>query len=153
MTSLLLASKYDEVDDNITTIRDLRSYVQSQLLLLGKRDPSLVPTYKQIVECEGHMLASFEWDLTFMLPLHFLRLLLANGILFSNELKSYEKQLNTEDMAQLKQELTRALAMEAMSLSDLIMLKAPVLLRQEKASDIAAAILYFARNHILFSDR
>ena len=31
VTSLLLASKYDEVDDNITAIRDLRSYVQNQL--------------------------------------------------------------------------------------------------------------------------
>lgn len=38
VTSLMLASKYDEVDDNITTIRDLRAYVQSQLLSLGKRD-------------------------------------------------------------------------------------------------------------------
>lgn len=27
VTSLLLASKYDEVDDNITAIRDLRLYV------------------------------------------------------------------------------------------------------------------------------
>ena len=27
VTSLLLASKYDEVDDNITTIKDLRKYV------------------------------------------------------------------------------------------------------------------------------
>lgn len=27
VTSLLIASKYDEVDDNITTIRDLRAYI------------------------------------------------------------------------------------------------------------------------------
>ena len=45
VTSLLVASKYDEVDDNITAIRDLRAYVQSQLNQLGKKDPTLVPTY------------------------------------------------------------------------------------------------------------
>ena len=27
VTTLLVASKYDEVDDNITSIKDLRSYV------------------------------------------------------------------------------------------------------------------------------
>lgn len=31
VTALLLASKYDEVDDNITAIRDLRQYVSTQL--------------------------------------------------------------------------------------------------------------------------
>ena len=31
VTALLLASKYDEVDDNITAIRDLRQYVSIQL--------------------------------------------------------------------------------------------------------------------------
>jgi len=70
----MLASKYDEVDDNITTIRDLRVYVQSQLHQLGKRDSSLVPTFDQIVECERRMLADFEWNVKFMLPLHFIRL-------------------------------------------------------------------------------
>ena len=27
VTAMLIASKYDEVDDNITTIRDLRAYI------------------------------------------------------------------------------------------------------------------------------
>ena len=31
VTALLLASKYDEVDDNITAIRDLRTYIRYQL--------------------------------------------------------------------------------------------------------------------------
>ena len=27
----------------------------------------------------------FEWDLTFVIPLHFINLMLANGIVYSNE--------------------------------------------------------------------
>ena len=38
VTTLLVASKYDEVDDNITSIKDLCSYVSFQLEQLGKRD-------------------------------------------------------------------------------------------------------------------
>ena len=31
VTALLIASKFDEIDDNITAIRDLREYVQKQV--------------------------------------------------------------------------------------------------------------------------
>jgi len=31
VTSLLISSKYDEIDDNITAIRDLREYVHKQV--------------------------------------------------------------------------------------------------------------------------
>ena len=87
---MLLASKYDEIDNNITAIRDLRSYIKNQLHQLGFKDSNLVPTVEQILQCERRMLHYFDWNLNFMLPLHFVRLMLANGILFSNELKSYE---------------------------------------------------------------
>ena len=46
VTTLLLASKYDEVDDNITAIRDLRQYVAGQLQQLGKKESGLVPSFE-----------------------------------------------------------------------------------------------------------
>ncbi len=45
VTSILIASKYDEVDENITVIRDLRMYIAQQMQLLGKRDPTLIPSW------------------------------------------------------------------------------------------------------------
>ena len=102
VTTLLVASKYDEVDDNITSIKDLRSYVSFQLEQLGKRDLSLIPTFDQIVACEGRILSAFDWNFKFMLPLHFIRLHLANGILFSNELKVYETRYSNKEMSQIK---------------------------------------------------
>lgn len=92
---------------------------------------SLVPTFEQIVECERRLLSYFEWNLNFMLPLHFIRLQLANGILFTNELKQYESRLGEDDFLTLKQELTKMLTTEALSLSDLLISKGACFLRKE----------------------
>ena len=88
VTSILVASKYDEIDDNITTIHDLIGYQREWLSLNGhRREMSmLVPDFDQIVACEKRLLNFFEWDLKFLLPIHFLRLYLANGVLFSKEM-------------------------------------------------------------------
>lgn len=69
---------------------------------MGKRDPSLIPSFEQIVTCEGRLLHAFDWNFKFMLPLHFIRLHLANGILFSNELKPYEARYSKKEMSQIK---------------------------------------------------
>ena len=87
----------------------------------------------------------------FLLPLHFIRLQLANGILFSEELKVYESRYSTKEMLQLKQELTKALTTEALSLSDLLISKGACFLRKEQPSNIAAAVIYFARKNILLA--
>jgi hypothetical protein len=97
------------------------------------------------------MLHFFDWNFKFMLPLHFIRLQLANGIFFSNELKGYENRLSKSEMTQLKQDLTRALTTEALSLSDLLISKGACFLRREQPSDIAAAMIYFARKNIMFN--
>ena len=153
VTSLLVASKYDEVDDNITAIRDLRAYVQSQLNQLGKKDPTLVPSYNDVIECERNILHYFDWNFKFMLPLHFIRLLLANGIVFTSEMRHYEAKLKEKELVHFRQELTKALTTEALSLSDLLITKGACFLRMEQPSNIAAAVIYFARKNILFSDQ
>lgn len=56
-------------------------------------------------------------------------------------------------MVQLKQELAKALTTEALSLSDLLITKGACFLRKEQPSDIAAAVIYFARKNILFSEQ
>ena len=88
-----------------------------------------------------------------MLPLHFIRLQLANGILFTNELKIYEARLSPDDLSILKQELTKMLTTEALSLSDLLISKGACFLRKEQPSNVAAAIIYFARKNILFAEK
>ena len=92
---------------------------------------SLMPTFEQIVECERRLLSYFEWNLNFILPLNFIRLQLANGILFTNELKQYESRLGEDDFLTLKQELTKMLTTEALSLSDLLISKGACFLRKE----------------------
>jgi hypothetical protein len=37
------------------------------------------------VEAERMILNFFEWDVGFLLPIHFLEIYLANGVLFENE--------------------------------------------------------------------
>ena len=45
-----------------------------------------MPTVKSIVACEYRLLRHFDWNLNLILPLHFVKMYLAQGILFSNEL-------------------------------------------------------------------
>ena len=37
-----------------------------------------------------------------MLPLHFIRLLLANGIVFTNEMRYYEAKLNKKELSHFR---------------------------------------------------
>lgn len=104
------------------------------------------------MECERTILNHFRWNLNFVLPINFVRLHLAQGILFSNELKPYKDKLPLDDYNLLKQELSRALTSEALSLSDIISAKGACFLRETDPSNIAASIIYFARKNILLSE-
>ena len=46
VTSLLMSSKFDEIDDNIVTIRDLREYVAKQVTQQKNFNFSLLPTFE-----------------------------------------------------------------------------------------------------------
>lgn len=152
VTCLLIASKYDEIDDNITAISDLRDYVYRQVCHQGRRDTSLVPSFNSIVDCERKMLHYFAWDLKFVLPLHFLRAFLANGVLFSNEFREWETVKRPVDVARMKNDWSKAITSESLSIADLIMSKGNVCYRSECSSDIAASIVYLARKNILEAD-
>ena len=45
----------------------------------------MIPTYAEIVETERHLMNFFGWDLGFVMPIHFVEMFLANGILFESE--------------------------------------------------------------------
>ncbi len=44
VSAFLIASKFDELDENITVIEDLKLYIEQKLQHLGKRDPTLIPS-------------------------------------------------------------------------------------------------------------
>ena len=73
------------MDNNIASIRDLRDYVRQQVARLNRNESSLMPSFEGIVECERKLLVFFGWSFTFVLPLHILRVFLANGVLFTGE--------------------------------------------------------------------
>ena len=79
-TCFLIASKYDEIDDQLVFINDVKKYYQTKPQL-----QSLIPTYNEIVETERHLMNFFGWDLGFVMPIHFVEMFLANGILFESE--------------------------------------------------------------------
>ena len=149
MVCVLVASKLNECDDNLTAIDHLLQYIQRQLASKLVLDNTLVPTFDTVVECERQFLKHFDWNFNFLLPIDFVRMHLGQGILFSNELKEYSENLPGEDFQLLKQELSRALTSEALSLSDIIVSNGACFLRKIDSSDIAASIIYFARKNIL----
>ena len=149
---MLLSSKLNECDDNITLMGDLVLFVKSQLERKMLLDPELIPTYDQVIECERQILYHFDWNINFILPINFLRLHLAQGILFTSELKPYQAKLRSQEYHRLKQELLRALTVEALTLSDIISAKGALFLRETDPSNIAASIIFFARKNILLSE-
>lgn len=97
-TCFILASKFDEIDDQLVFIKDIQSYYRSidldsriyknddeeQSIRRGRR-LSAIPMYNEIVECERHLLEFFEWNLSFSLcsALPFLEVYLSHGTLVS----------------------------------------------------------------------
>lgn len=97
------------------------------------------------------MLKHFDGNLRFILPINFVRILLANGVVFSNELCKAKAKLGKKEFDRFKHTLTKKIFLEALSLSDMLLAKGSVNLRKEDPSDIAAAIIYFARKNVLFA--
>ena len=44
-----------------------------------------VASFNEIVECERKVMRYFDWNIMFLLPIHFVSNLLANGVIFENE--------------------------------------------------------------------
>ena len=80
LTCALIAGKYDELDENIPLISELQRHL-SNLLTLNE----MAPHFNDVVECERQVMRFFNWDLMMIMPIHFIKCLLSNGVLFNNE--------------------------------------------------------------------
>ena len=72
---LLLASKFDEIDDNIPLIDELcKAYkvvVDSLCLYLDGQPKEPYLKIREIKSCELEVLNELDWDLNSITPLHF----------------------------------------------------------------------------------
>ena len=116
VTAILIASKLNEVDDKIVYLTKMLDWIKSMFQRndkkwqtssrgrsqdtidkRGDKKGQLVPTFESIVEAERRVLAHFQWDINFVLPLTFVRILLSQGVLFTSELTMYEEKLAPVD--------------------------------------------------------
>lgn len=86
MTCFLIASKYDELDENIPMIKDLIRYFSRYL-----PNSVALPTHREVIESERQIMKFFNWNLMIVTPTTILKLLLANGVLFDSE----ESEINS----------------------------------------------------------
>ena len=91
-TCFLIASKYDEIDDQLVFINDVQKYYEKIQEFKG-----IIPNYNDIVDCERFVLQYFGWDLGFILPIHFVEMFLANGVLY--EIEQNKNIIKTKETA------------------------------------------------------
>lgn len=97
---MLVASKYDELDEKIPMLVSLiRHY--TKVLPISETPP----VFEEIVECERCLMNFFNWDLMILIPTQFVKVFIANGILFDDEVDSTP-------------ELAKAISEKAMSILD-----------------------------------
>lgn len=94
LTSLLIASKYDELDDKIPLIRDFQRATKSYY------------TESAIKQCELFLLQLFDWKLVIITPIHFTASLLGMGVVFQDDRiegkSSGERKFQSIDMRAVK---------------------------------------------------
>lgn len=78
-TCFLIASKLDEIDDKLVFISDAQKYLKTTKYL------KVMPSWTEVVETERHLMYFFDWNISFPLPIHFLEMFLAQGILFKSD--------------------------------------------------------------------
>jgi hypothetical protein len=76
----LIASKYDELDENIPMIKDLLRYMSRHMA-----SNIQIPSHREVVESERSIMKLFNWNLMILIPTTFVKLMLANGVLFDSE--------------------------------------------------------------------
>lgn len=137
ITCFIIASKYDELDENIPLISDLQRYFTIKVL-----PPQIAaPTPEEVIECESIIMEElFQWDLMSiadMMPTHIVNYLLANGILFDNEVSSEVKGL----------EIAARLADRSLIMLDTLVWEKGLypILRDAPASQLSAAVILAAR--------
>lgn len=94
LACLEIASKYDELDDNIPFVKEL----------IRKSSPGSIGTYRECIKAETQILRAFNWNLMMTVPQCFLEALFAQGIAFASDtigathkkVNSHKRSLNNE---------------------------------------------------------
>lgn len=92
-----------------------------------------VASFNEIVECERKVMKYFDWNIMFLLPIHFVNSLLTNGVIFENEVGA---------------DLHMAVKITELSNKYLdLYLKHTLLFTHLRPSLIGAGIIYTCRKH------
>ena len=83
-TCFLIASKYDEIDDKLVFISDVQGYYKTT------QYAKVMPMWSEVVETERHIMKFFDWNIGFPLPVHFVEMFLAQGVLYENEVNDFD---------------------------------------------------------------
>jgi hypothetical protein len=75
-TCFLIASKLDEIDDKLVFINDVQKYYKTT------KFAKEMPSWTDVVETERHLMKFFDWNISFPLPIHFMEMFLAQGVVF-----------------------------------------------------------------------
>ena len=129
LTTFLIASKNEELDENIPLIRDL---IRHFCRVLPTSVPT--PTFNDIVECERELMNHFKWDLMILTPTVFVESMLANGIVFDNE--DIESSMQQEVVRNIYDRVKTNLNALVHDLH---------LFRYKKASHLACVVIYLER--------
>ena len=91
MSCLLLASKFDELDDNIPLISEftrahamIRDSLRSEKVASSGKGKTTLK-YDDISKCELNLLNILKWSLNTLTPLHFVQNFVYQGIVYSND--------------------------------------------------------------------
>ena len=129
LTCLLLASKFDELDENIPLIRELQRLCRQTSI-----------SYDEVVKCEVQTLNKLNWDLFKLTPLHFVQNLVGQGIVFTTD----RVLANRNQLAEIDEKTLRSVKKHSEFFSDLSMQEYDFSL-QYKPSVVAIASLICAR--------
>lgn len=137
VTCFLIASKYDEIDDQLVFINDIQKHLE-RTLGMARSD---VPSYEKIVECERELLKFFKWDLGFLMAIHFVEMYLANGVLFGAE-EGLSVGKSKETAAEIS-------AKSYELLEDMIKVQDSFKNQGYSSNQVASTIVYMARQEVL----
>jgi hypothetical protein len=82
----LIASKYDEIDDRLVFVSDVQGYYKTT------RFAKVMPMWSEVVETERHIMSFLDWNIGFPLPIHFVDMFLAQGVLYENEVNEFDDE-------------------------------------------------------------
>lgn len=99
------------------------------------------PSYTDIVETERMLMKFFEWDLGFVLPIHFVEIFLANGVLFESE---HNKSINKS------KQTAQSLSKKCYEVLDEMIRQYSCFKNQGfSGNQVASTIVYTARQEVL----